>query len=126
MVNVKDIVKLRKQGKFYAAFEEDALVLSEITGYRVVNGRLGFPVNSLGKVSGLLNDYKVNYLIIEKDKEIDKMIFPKNNYNKYLKLGKKSYDDKRRKLDIIDKIKSLNKEQLEKVINYIEELCDAE
>lgn len=122
---MNDIVKLRKQGKFYTAYEEDALALSEITGYRVVNGRLGFPVNSLGKVSELLNDSKVNYKIIEKDKEIDKMIFPKNNYNKYLKLGKKSYDDKKRKLDIIDKIKNLNKEQLEKVINYIEELYDA-
>lgn len=104
---MNDIVKLRKQGKFYTAYEDDALALSEITGYRVVNGRLGFPVNSLGKVSRLLNDSKVNYKIIEKDKEIDKMIFPKNNYNKYLKLGKKSYDDKKRKLDIIDKIKKL-------------------
>lgn len=122
---MNDIVKLRKQGKFYTAYEDDALALSEITGYRVVNGRLGFPVNSLGKVSRLLNDSKVNYKIIEKDKEIDKMIFPKNNYNKYLKLGKKSYDDKKRKLDIIDKIKNLNKEQLEKVINYIEKLYDA-
>ncbi len=83
---MNDIVKLRKQGKFYTAYEDDALALSEITGYRVVNGRLGFPVNSLGKVSELLNDSKVNYKIIEKDKEIDKMIFPKNNYNKYLKL----------------------------------------
>lgn len=107
MIRMNDIVKLRKQGKFYTAYEDDALALSEITGYRVVNGRLGFPVNSLGKVSRLLNDSKVNYKIIEKDKEIDKMIFPKNNYNKYLKLGKKSYDDKKRKLDIIDKIKKL-------------------
>ena len=44
------MLKIRKHGKFYASYDNDALVLHAITGYKVSNGRVGFPENVLGKV----------------------------------------------------------------------------
>ena len=47
---MKDYVTLRKTGKFYSAYEEDAYVMHAIMGYKISNGRVGFPCEVLGKV----------------------------------------------------------------------------
>ena len=40
--------------------------------YKIVNGKVGFPTNSLGKVTSKLDDCKVNYIVIVNDIEEDK------------------------------------------------------
>ena len=47
---MKDYVTLRKTGKFYSAYEEDAYVMHAIMSYKISNGRVGFPCEVLGKV----------------------------------------------------------------------------
>ena len=47
---IKEHVKLRKQGKFYSAYEDDAYVIHSIMGYKVSNGKIGFPINALGRL----------------------------------------------------------------------------
>ena len=121
---MKKHVSLRKQGKFYCSFEDDAYVIHSIFGYKISNGRVGFPIESLGKVTNTLDNYKVDYVVIEKDKEVLKNSFPKNNYNKYLLDGKKSYDTIKHEEELIDIVKNLPEEKVLKIINYIKEVIN--
>ena len=51
-------VRLRKHGKFYATYDDDALVVHGIFKYKICNGRVGFPESALGKVTNVLADKK--------------------------------------------------------------------
>ena len=120
---MKEHVKIRRQGKFYTTYEDDAYVLHAISGYRISKGRVGFPVNSLGKVQNNLEDKKISYVIIEKDREVEKEDFKaKNNYQKYLELGKKSCEQKAREEELIDAIKALPNEKIRKIMKFINEV----
>lgn len=121
---MSDFVKLRRQGKFYNAYEEDAYVMHIIMGYKVSNGRVGFPVSVIGKIENMLTEKQVNYLVIDKDKEVSKGKFSKNNYKKYLEQGKKKYMVHKREDELVEKIRNLNEKQVFKIIKYIEEVCD--
>ena len=117
-------VRLRKHGKFYATYDDDALVVHGIFKYKICNGRVGFPESALGKVTNVLADNKINYIVIENDREVEKEKFTKNNYEKYLKEGKKYNDDLRKESEMIEKIKNLDSSKLDRIINYIEEVCN--
>lgn len=120
------VLRIRKHGKFYSSYDNDALVLHAVTGYKISNGRVGFPENTLGKVVNKLNDYKINYVVIEKDTEVDKQKYPKDNYEKYLKIGIKNSQDDIKQKDMIERIKNLDKDKLDKIIKYLEEVCYSE
>ena len=68
--SMKESIVIRKSGGFYSVFDDDAIVVSYLTGYKVVNGKAGFPINSLDKVINLLEDNKVNYIVREGIKEV--------------------------------------------------------
>ena len=57
-------IKIRKIGKFYNAFDNDALILHYLFNYKVNNGRVGFPENSFNKVINTLEDKNINYEVI--------------------------------------------------------------
>jgi len=118
---MKNIVKIRKQGKFYVAYD-DGYVIHAIMGYKVSNGKIGFPESSIGKVTNALEEHKINYQILEDKKEVFKKIFPKNKYRQYYLNGKKTYDRILKSNDLIEKIKNLSSEQLSQLIKYIEEI----
>ena len=120
---MKEHVKIRRQGKFYTAYENDAYVLHATSGYKISKGRVGFPVNVLGKVQNSLEDKKISYVIIQKDKEVEKKDFKnKNKYQTYLELGKKSCEQKRREEELIDAIKALPNEKIRKIMKFINEV----
>ena len=120
---MKEHVKIRRQGKFYTAYEKDAYVLHATSGYKISKGRVGFPVNVLGKVQNTLEDKKISYVIIEKDEEVEKKDYKKaNQYQKYLERGIKSCEDKKREEDLIEKIKSLPSYKIQKIMEYINEV----
>ena len=121
---MKRHIRLRKQGKFYCSFDDDAYVIHSIFGYKLSNGRVGFPIESLGKVTNTLDNYKVDYVVIEKDNEVLKKKKKKKYYNKYLLEGKKSYEKIKNDEEIIDIIKNLEEEKVLKIINYIKEVIN--
>jgi len=124
-MNLKKHIKIRKQGKFYTAYEDDAYVLHAVFNYKVSNGRAGFPINVLGKVTNTLDEYKIDYVVIENDKEVIKKQFPINSYNKYLKKGKEHNARIKDEEELIEKIKNLSEEKTLKIIKYIEEvICE--
>lgn len=119
---MKSSVVIRRNGGFYYAFDNDALVISYLTGYKVSSGRCGFPLNSLNKVTNLLEESKVNYIVKENMKEIESKNYKKNNkYNKVLDKGKKKYNIDYKINSIIEKLNNLSYDKLEELLEIIEE-----
>lgn len=115
-------VVLRKNGGFYLCFDNDAIIISYLFGYKIVNGRVGFPINSLNKITNLLENDCINYSIKENLEEVNKKSFgKKNKYKFYLEKGKnKIYLDKRVNA-IMDKINNLEYDKLNNLLDIIEE-----
>lgn len=82
-----DYVLLIKNGNFYICLNKDALVLSNIFGYKIIETKnfikSGFPIGSLEKIINKLNKLNVNYLVIEEE-IIHKKRFENNEYNEYI------------------------------------------
>ena len=122
---MKKVVRIRKVGKFYQAYEDDAYVIHAIMGYNVSNGRIGFPVSSIGKVQNKLEEYKISYQIMDRESITDSNDFKNNNkYDKYLCVGIKSMDKKRSNDELLEKIKNLPDDKVDKIINFINEVID--
>lgn len=118
-------VVIRKAGGFYNVFDDDAIIVSYLTGYKVVNGKCGFPINSLGKVTNILCDNNVSYIVRENMKDIEVKKYKKNNkYEKILDKGKKKYDIDYRIGSIIERINELDYNRLCDLLDVIEEYID--
>ena len=122
---MKSSVVIRRNGGFYYAFDNDALVISYLTGYKVSSGRCGFPLNSLNKVTNLLEESKVNYVVKENMKEVESKNYKKNNkYSKVLDKGKKKYDIDYRINKLQEKLNNLSYDKLEELLDIIEDYID--
>ena len=122
---MKKVVRIRKVGKFYQAYEDDAYVIHAIMGYNVSNGKIGFPITSIGKVQNKLEECKINYQIMDRDNITDSNDFKNNNkYDKYYKEGIKSMDQKRSNDELLEKIKNLPDDKANRIINFINEVID--
>ena len=122
---MKKVVRIRKVGKFCQVYEDDAYVIHAIMGYNVSNGRIGFPISSIGKVQNKLEEYKISYQIMDRESITDSNDFKSNNkYDKYLCVGTKSMDKKRSNDDLLEKIKNLPDDKVDKIINFINEVID--
>ena len=64
-------VVIRKTGGFYNVFDDDAVIISYLTGYKLVGGKCGFPLNSLTKVTNLLENNSINYVVRENMKDVN-------------------------------------------------------
>lgn len=56
----KETIVLIKSGIFYVTYGSDALILSYLTGYKIVNNKVGFPLESLDNVLTILSNNKIN------------------------------------------------------------------
>ena len=118
-------VVIRRTGGFYNVFDDDAIIVSYLTGYKISNGRCGFPLNSLNKVTNLLDDNTINYVVRENMEDVDSRNYRKlNKYDKVLEKGKKKFDIDYRVNDVIDKIKLLSYDRLCELLDVIEEYCN--
>ena len=81
-------VRLIHLGTWYKCYGNDAKVISFITNYKLFEDirtgipSVGFPESSLTKVTNYLRLNKINYILVNDDKEIDFGI--ENNYNRFL------------------------------------------
>lgn len=114
-------VVIRRSGGFYYSFDDDAIIISYLTGYKISGDRCGFPLNSLSKVTNLLEDNSINYVVKEKMEEVDKKDFKKNNkYSKILDKGKKKFSIDYRINTIMEKLNELSYDELEELLGVIE------
>lgn len=79
---------LIKSGNFYTTYNEDALILNSIFLYQIINNRIGFPLNTLDKVTSKLNELSINYIVIIDSKE-DNIEYDDNKYLDYYTKAKK-------------------------------------
>ena len=118
-------VVIRRSGGFYYVFDDDAMIISYLTGYKVSGDRCGFPLNSLSKVTNLLEDNSINYLVKEKMEEVDRREFKKNNkYGKILDKGKKKFSIDYRINSIMEKLNELSYDELDELLDVIEVYID--
>lgn len=119
---MNNTVVLRKSGGFYICFDNDAIILSYLCNYKISNGRVGFSINTINKVTNLLIDNNINYIIKENNNDTEKKKFGKKNKYKYiLDKGKKKIDIDYRINGIKDKINNMNEEDINNLLNLIEE-----
>lgn len=111
-------IVLRKSGGFYVVFGDDSIILYYLFKYKIVGDKVGFPIKSIDKVLNKLNECKINYKIINTDINVNFRL--KNNYNKYLDLGKKKHSLDYRINSIIDKLELLDEKDIDKIIRFIE------
>ena len=112
---------LRKVGGFYQTFDYDALIISYLFNYKVNNYRCGFPINVLNKVTNVLEEKKINYLV-KGDEEIFKIFKKDNNYSKYLEKARIKDNINNRVNSILKKLEEMDASELEKVLTSIEEI----
>lgn len=60
-----DKIILMKSGNFYLTYDSDAMILSNIFGYKKANGKVGFPVSILKKVTAQLKEKQISYMVYE-------------------------------------------------------------
>lgn len=121
-VKLVNCVVIRKTGGFYNVFDDDAIVVSYLTGYKIIGGRCGFPINGLDKVINLLENNNVDYIIKSNmGEEIIKNYKNKNKYSKILEKGKKKFDIDYKINDIITKLNMLSYDRLNNLLDVIED-----
>ena len=111
--NIKDLfpdyVLFVKIGTFYECYNKDSYIISYLFRYKLKrlssdDTTCGFPVNSINRVTSVLESRNVNYLIVDKKhnyEETDKMNYKrKNKYNELLTKSCEYIE----KIDRIDKI----------------------
>ena len=118
----------KNDGKFITCYNDDAYILHNIFGYKLVgegkNDKLGFPSTVIDKIIDKLDSLSINYEIYyKKELESSKDFKKKNNYQKYLEQGllqveiDKKVDLIKYKLSRLD-LKDVNKE-LEKILDVL-------
>ena len=90
-IKYKEYVVLIKSGIFYECLNDDIGIMYSLFHYKIKNKGnnyiVGFPKNSIVKVTDNLKHNKINYIVLEKNNDeyyiSDKYNTNKNNYNSY-------------------------------------------
>lgn len=122
--NSKNYITVRENGLFFNAFDDDAKIISYFFNYKVKKNIVGFPKNSLGKVTNMLEEKKIDYEVIKGEEKEFKTFKNLNNYHKYLAKASKKYDVNKIVQDIMDRLYKMNEEELYDLLNKINEVSD--
>ena len=109
-------VLIRKSGGFYAVYD-DVYILNYFFGYKIKEDRVGFPINSINKVINVLEDNHISYEI---KNEVYVDFNNRNNYKKFIDIGKKKYNLRYRVESIINNIDKLEEDKIDSILDYIE------
>ncbi len=112
-------VVLRKNGGFYSAYGDDAFILYYLFSYKIIDDKVGFPIVSYNKIVNVLENSKINYIV--NDKKINVNFKRKNNYYKFVNLGKNKHNLECRINNIISKLNNLTEDDLDEILILIEE-----
>lgn len=109
-----------KVGNFYQTFDDDAVIMNYLFGYKIKDNRVGFPISSFNKIINKLDKSNINYFIDDIEKRFDN-----NNYSSLLE---KSNDILELKIDF-DNIYSylysnIERKYIRRVVNKIKDVID--
>lgn len=112
-------VVIRKNGGFYCVYGNDAFIFYYLFGYKIVDDKVGFPKSVYNKVINVLDENTISYDVVNGDLADYKK---RNNYDKFVKLGKKKHSLDFRIKDIISKLDTLNEKDINKILDYVESM----
>ena len=95
LIHKEDIV-LVKVGTFYTAYGKDSYIINYIFNYKLNKTQgvytVAFPVASLNKVCAILEQNKINYIVVDRrnNYDVEQQSDNKdlNNYNKFFNVAK--------------------------------------
>lgn len=123
--NNKDIVIIIKYGLFYNAFNEDAIIISYLSNYKLFYNNdylcVSFTDKSLYIVLTRLRVRNINYIVINKEK-IEKYIGNINEYDKNLKEASLVKERELLINKLIEKIKNEETYKLKEMLKIIERM----
>lgn len=126
VIHKEDIV-LVKVGTFYTAYGKDAYIINYLFNYKLNKTQdvytSAFPIPSLAKVTAILEQNKINYIVLDRrnnydvEQEMDNKNL--NKYNKFLELAKIKVRKSKRIEQILEYLNEDEEliEEVEKVIN---------
>lgn len=114
------MIKLYIKGGFYYCYNDDSIIISYLCNYKIINNRVGFPINSINKIVNILIDNKIDYIIYNKNNIIDKYINKENRYNNILIKAKSNIDINNRINNIVSSLYKLDSNKLNIILEYIE------
>ena len=114
------MIKIYKKGGFYHSYNDDSIIISYLCNYKIINNRVGFPINSINKVVNILVDNKIDYIIYNKDNIIDKYISNDNRYYNVLIKAKSNIDINNRINNIVSSLYKVDSNKLNIILEYIE------
>lgn len=121
-----DYVILLKSGSFYVTYDNDASILNYLFSYQIVNGKIGFPLKNIDKVTDELHNKSINYIIDNgEDTEKIRKKYQKNNYSQQFEYAKKNEFKLIMNNMLLERIKFLinsNEENYDKIRRFIDEL----
>ena len=118
---MKRFLTLKKNALFYEVYDDDAVILNYLLGYKNIKGRVGFPINAFSKVINILEDKKINYKIIDEQEEVKDF----KNLNQYLNILAKASDkvEVNNKINkILDKLKTFDEGTLYEILEKVESI----
>ena len=130
-------VILQLRGGFYNAFDDSAIVLSNIMDYKLnqsVSGKYksGFPVNILDKVIKEFKKHHIDTIVFNNEKIVDNIIFDDNEFVNHVDRDlffNASYSSKEtsediRNVDNANKSSRLEKSELSDNIDFLTAICN--
>ena len=114
-------LKIRKNGLFYNVFDEDAIILYYLFGYKIIDKRVSFPNNALAKVLNMLDEKKINYSL-QTDEKLIRNNGKNDNYEKYLIKAQNKILLTERVNKIINKMSTFDEVRLDKLLKEFEKL----
>lgn len=81
-----------KSGLFYYTFDEDSLIMNYIFGYKIINGKVGFPVKNMEyKIKRKLETFGISYVVLDGN-EVSSFALDENSYVRYLEEAYDKYE----------------------------------
>lgn len=127
-LDYKEYVILFKSGSFYISFDEDSIILNKLFNYKIINLKnnikIGFPLGNIDIVLKKLENLKINYIIIDNKNIINKYENENNVFSNYTSSVYEVININNRIEKIVDKLKSIDSDSINGVLNQIEIIVD--
>ena len=125
----KDYLIIFKSGSFYLSYDEDATILNNIFNYKIVelknNIKSGFPINQLENNLKIIDGKKINYIIVDNKRIIDKKEYSRNKFAIYTRSVFDIVSFNNRINNIVKKIENIDdSNEKENVLSKIEILLE--
>ena len=98
------------------------IVIYCLFGYSIKNSKIGFPKSSFNKVINTLDENKINYEVIGENIKNDYKKL--NGYMKFKDLGFKKYNKDIHYSNLVDKVKKLDEDKLDRILEVIEDIVN--